>query len=138
MNLIELNNLIENTFKSNPLVKSYYATDPYSIWNSSDVKYVSISCYLTGIRTEDNSITYTFQITCADRLDNKQADTNFIYQNCFAIIEKTLMQLHTNSDVLDVSYPRDYQFTNQKFMDVLAVGFVTVNITVRKDIDTCK
>lgn len=137
MKLVELNDLIYGVFSSMTLVKSTYPVDAYLAWDNLQVKYPSLAYALVAAETDGNIDTYTYRFYCGDRLTD--AKTNYIlnYGEEMAIIEKGLNAISNSDGILDVEFPRRYQFARQKFSDVLSVAYVDAQIHVQSEIGEC-
>lgn len=137
MNLIQLIKKIEEVYNSNEYIESVINADPYYCYNNNEVKYMSVCFDIMSADVEENLITYNIKIYCADRLDDAQDNRNFIYQNTMTQILNGLHEIEKDEDIIEVKYPRHFDFASQKFADVLGCCYCDFSVTLINEFDKC-
>lgn len=135
MNILELNKLIESVALTVPNVNSYSGDDVYEVWNTTEIKYGSMSFNLQTTSQTNNTRTFIGVLYYADRLTEDKSNRLQVYADADNAISNVLTFLADNSE--DQISIADYQITHfqQKFADYLAGGYATVNITVGNTCD---
>ena len=133
MTLPDLCEHIKTAFERLQAVKSYHLGDVYAYLNSSSVKYANVCADLKTIRTDEQGEVYTFTIYASEREKADGSNEYANYDELHNILELGLNYLN-DIDGITVLFPRNYTVAHQKFMDVLTVMFIDVNIEVERDI----
>jgi hypothetical protein len=137
MTIIEISDIIENTFASVPKVNQSEFGDAYNVLDKSQVRYPIISYAPMNLESTENLDTWTFRIYSAERLTDSKKNTLFNYAELVQIIKTGLVMLNNHPKIVEVIYPIRYSFANQKFMDVNTVVYADVQIVTINDTPLC-
>lgn len=132
MTLHDLTQHIKTAFERLYAVNSYHLGDVYAYWNAANVQYLSVVADLVSVRTDENAVFYTFRIHAADR-ETQIPNEHTNYEQLQNVLELGLNYLNS-VDGITIPYPRNYTVAHQKFMDVLSIMYIDVEIEVENDI----
>lgn len=137
MNVRELIEKVKDLSLSIPIVKSFDDTDPYSYWNSNEVKYGSVIFAIKTGTIINNMIRYSCVIYYGDRIVEDESNVNNIYVDAERVISRVINLLDVDNEIVQVitQSPVITYFT-QKFTDNLAGAYC--NFTIETVLDsTC-
>ena len=132
MNTRELVQYIKTIADNIPIVMSFNDTDPYTYWNSQEVKYGSVIFAVKGYNQLSGVTRYNCVIYYGDRVLKDESNVNNIYTDA----QTTINTIITNVELSDgtitvVSGSPSITFFRQRFLDELAGGYC--NFTVEAD-----
>lgn len=132
MNLNELYEKIKYIAQLKVGVNSVYLEDPYTAWNTHDVKYGSLSVYIEGGNVVDNIITYNVNMYWGDRITETGDNIFQIQSEAINIINDIVLDLEQCEDIVGIGY-NSFTVFKQKFVDFLAGAYTTIQVSTPKD-----
>lgn len=132
MNLNELYEKIKYIGQLKVGVNSVYLEEPYSAWNTHDVKYGSLSVYIESGNVVDNIITYNVNLYWGDRITETGDNIFQIQSEAINIINDIVLDLEQCEDIVGIGYS-SFTVFKQKFVDFLAGVYTTIQVSTPKD-----
>lgn len=132
MNLNQLYSHIKNIAELKVGVNSVFLEDPYSAWNTHEVKYGSLCVYIETGNVVDNIITYNVNIYWSDRITENGDNIFQIQSEGINIINDIVLDLENSTDIVGIGY-NSFTVFKQKFVDFLAGVYTTIQISTPKD-----
>ena len=126
MNLIELSDIIENTYQDITQASVFRNSN---LINSKAVVYPVVAFDLIQIINNYQYSNYSFQFVLAKQMNSDFTEITEDYQNLINIFEQGIRQLEED-DRIDVVYPVNYQCNSLKFADVNNVLVVDITLQV--------
>lgn len=126
MNLIELSDIIENTYQDITQASVFRNSN---LINSKAVVYPVVAFDLIQIINNYQYSNYSFQFVLAKQMNSDFTEITEDYQNLINIFEEGIKQLEED-DRIDVIYPVNYQCNSLKFADVNNVLVVDITLQV--------
>ena len=138
MNTRELVQYIKTIADNIPIVMSFNDTDPYTYWNSQEVKYGSVIFAVKGYNQLSGVTRYNCVIYYGDRVLKDESNVNNIYTDA----QTTINTIITNVELSDgtitvVSGSPSITFFRQRFLDELAGGYCNFTIEADDAIGAC-
>ena len=138
MNTRELIHYINTIADNIPIVKSFNDTDPYTYWNSQEVKYGSVVFAVKGYNQLSGVTRYNCVIYYGDRVLKDESNVNNIYTDA----QTTINTIITNVELADgtvtvVSGSPAITFFRQRFLDELAGGYCNFTIEADDAVGAC-
>lgn len=138
MNTRELIHYINTIADNIPIVKSFNDTDPYTYWNSQEVKYGSVIFAVKGYNQLSGVTRYNCVIYYGDRVLKDESNVNNIYTDA----QTTINTIITNVELADgtvtvVSGSPAITFFRQRFLDELAGGYCNFTIEADDAVGAC-
>lgn len=138
MNTRELIHYINTIADNIPIVKSFNDTDPYTYWNSQEVKYGSVIFAVKGYNQLSGVTRYNCVIYYGDRVLKDESNVNNIYTDA----QTTINTIITNVELADgtvtvVSGSPTITFFRQRFLDELAGGYCNFTIEADDAVGAC-
>lgn len=132
MNLNELYEKIKYIGQLKVGVNSVYLEEPYSAWNTHDVKYGSLSVYIESGNVVDNIITYNVNLYWGDRITETGDNIFQLQSEAINIINDIVLDLEQCEDIVGIGY-NSFTVFKQKFVDFLAGVYTTIQVSTPKD-----
>lgn len=126
MDLIELSDIIENTYQNITQASVFRNSN---LINSKAVVYPVVAFDLIQIINNYQYSNYTFQFVLAKQMNSDFTEITEDYQDLINIFEQGIKQLEED-DRIDVVYPVNYQCNSLKFADVNNVLVVDITLQV--------
>ena len=138
MNTRELVQYIKTIADNIPIVMSFNDTDPYTYWNSQEVKYGSVIFAVKGYNQLSGVTRYNCVIYYGDRVLKDESNVNNIYTDA----QTTINTIITNVELADgtvtvVSGSPTITFFRQRFLDELAGGYCNFTIEADDAVGAC-
>ncbi len=138
MNTRELVQYIKTIADNIPIVMSFNDTDPYTYWNSQEVKYGSVIFAVKGYNQLSGVTRYNCVIYYGDRVLKDESNVNNIYTDA----QTTINTIITNVELADgtvtvVSGSPAITFFRQRFLDELAGGYCNFTIEADDAVGAC-
>ena len=138
MNTRELVQYIKTIADNIPIVMSFNDTDPYTYWNSQEVKYGSVIFAVKGYNQSNGVTRYNCVIYYGDRVLKDESNVNNIYTDA----QTTINTIITNVELSDgtitvVSGSPSITFFRQRFLDELAGGYCNFTIEADDAVGAC-
>ena len=138
MNTRELVQYIKTIADNIPIVMSFNDTDPYTYWNSQEVKYGSVVFAVKGYNQLNGVTRYNCVIYYGDRVLKDESNVNNIYTDA----QTTINTIITNVELADgtvtvVSGSPAITFFRQRFLDELAGGYCNFTIEADDAVGAC-
>ena len=137
MTIIELTDILTETFESIEQVKQVSFGDAYLVLDNLQVKYPIVCFAPMAMEREENLVTWTFRIYAAERLQDGQFNTLYNYAELVQVLETGLTAVRNHDGIVDLEYPVRYQLANQKFNDVNTVVYADVDIVTLNNTPLC-
>ena len=138
MNTRQLVQYIKTIADNIPIVMSFNDTDPYTYWNSQEVKYGSVIFAVKGYNQSNGVTRYNCVIYYGDRVLKDESNVNNIYTDA----QTTINTIITNVELSDgtitvVSGSPSITFFRQRFLDELAGGYCNFTIEADDAVGAC-
>ena len=138
MNTRQLVQYIKTIADNIPIVMSFNDTDPYTYWNSQEVKYGSVIFAVKGYNQLNGVTRYNCVIYYGDRVLKDESNVNNIYTDA----QTTINTIITNVELSDgtitvVSGSPSITFFRQRFLDELAGGYCNFTIDADDAVGAC-
>lgn len=130
MNLVQIQDRIRAVFSG--LVSDVYFGDPLYHFSNDKVDYASVVFAFQNVTVGEDTVTYRFSATFADRLTNGTTNGNNIFVDALNTLEKGFNMIET--DEVEVDYNRQYEPFKQKFADVLAGLQCEIDVITTNDL----
>lgn len=137
MNKVELNKYIESICKQIPIVHSFYTDDVYEVWATDDIQYGSVSFVITNSSISDNVTNWTGMIYYADRLLEDKSNRDSVQTDANNAINAIMNAISMDDDIITINYPTEVTFFEQRFVDLLAGGYASIQIGTDNSISKC-
>ena len=138
MNIRELTSYIKKIVDTIPVVYSFNDVDPYSYWNSQEVKYGSVIFAVKGYLRLGSVNRYNCILYYGDRVLPDESNVNDIYtdaQNVINHIIGNIVLSQSNINIMEGS-PSITLF-RQRFLDDLAGGYCNFTIEDAEMVGDC-
>lgn len=138
MNIRELTSYIKKIVDTIPVVYSFNDVDPYSYWNSQEVKYGSVIFAVKGYLRLGSVNRYNCILYYGDRVLPDESNVNDIYtdaQNVINHIIGNIILSQSNINIMEGS-PSITLF-RQRFLDDLAGGYCNFTIEDAEMVGDC-
>ena len=138
MNTRELVHYINQIVNTIPIVMSFNDTDPYTYWNSQEVKYGSVIFAVKGYNQLSGVTRYNCVIYYGDRVLKDESNVNNIYTDAQTTINTVITNVELADGTITVtSGSPSITFFRQRFLDELAGGYCNFTIEVEDAIGAC-
>ena len=135
MNITSLLNNIKEIAGNVHTVRSVYDGDVYTIWNTGEIKYASFVVSIKNVQRSGNTRSYSILLYYGDRLMSDCSNRIGIWDDATNTLQSVLNKL-SNLDCVVGDYT--VILFEQKFLDLLAGGYVEVNIEVEDELGECE
>lgn len=132
MNLNELYEKIKYIGQLKVGVNSVFTEEPYSCWNTQNIKYGSLSIYIETGSVIENIITYNVNLYWGDRITETGDNIFQIQSEAINIINDIVLDLEQFEDIVGIGY-NSFTVFKQKFVDFLAGAYTTIQVSVPKE-----
>ena len=133
--LIKYINDITNTI---PIVHSFNDVDPYTYWNSQEVKYGSVIFAVKGYNQSNGVTRYNCVVYYGDRVLKDESNVNNIYTDAQTTINTIISNVELSDGTITVvSGSPSITFFRQRFLDELAGGYCNFTIEADDAIGAC-
>ena len=138
MNTRELVQYIKTIADNIPIVMSFNDTDPYTYWNSQEVKYGSVIFAVKGYNQLNGVTRYNCVIYYGDRVLKDESNVNNIYTDAQTTINTIISNVELSDGTITVvSGSPSITFFRQRFLDELAGGYCNFTIEADDAVGAC-
>ena len=138
MNTRQLVQYIKTIADNIPIVMSFNDTDPYTYWNSQEVKYGSVIFAVKGYNQLNGVTRYNCVIYYGDRVLKDESNVNNIYTDAQTTINTIISNVELSDGTITVvSGSPSITFFRQRFLDELAGGYCNFTIEADDAIGAC-
>lgn len=138
MNTRQLIDYVHSIADTIPIVYSFNDVDPYSYWNSKEVKYGSVIFAVKGYVTLDSVTRYNCIIYYGDRVLKDESNVNDVYTDAQTTINHIISVIKHDDKAIDVvTGSPSVTFFRQKFLDELAGGYCNFTIEAENTLGAC-
>ena len=136
---MNINNILltmKNIASDLKTVHSAYTEDVYTIWNTAEVKYGSFVANIKNVRRIDNLRSYNIILYYGDRLLQDGSNRLGIWDDATNTLQAVINAIE---DLEEVNSVGEYtiELFEQKFSDMLAGGYVQLDIEVVDQLGQC-
>jgi len=138
MNTRQLIDYIHSVVDSIEIVHSFSDTDPYTFWNSQEVKYGSVVFAVKGYTILNGVTRYQCVLYYGDRLLEDESNVNDLYTDTQMVINHILKNIDFSDGTLQVTTNTpSVTFFTQGFLDKLAGGYCNFSIDTDDSLGAC-
>lgn len=138
MNTRQLIEYIHSIADSIEIVHSFNDSDPYSYWNSKEVKYGSVIFSVSGYTLLNGVTRYQCILYYGDRLLADESNVNDLYSDAQSVINHILKNIDlSDSSLVVATNTPSVTFFTQKFLDNLAGGYCKFSIDADDMLGAC-
>lgn len=107
-------------------VNSVYQTEPYSIWNTTEIKYGSVCIFIDTLTATTNNRQYNINLYYADRLTETD-DNLFQVQNTAVDVITDIIKDLGALEGIQIT-PNSITLFKQKFTDRVGGAYTTISL----------
>lgn len=125
--LADIYEIIHNSAIHKVGVNSVYDTEPYSVWNSSEIKYGSVCIFIDTLTSTIHSRQYNINLYYGDRLTETD-DNLFQVQNTAIEVITDIIKDLEGIEGIDIVEQSTINLFKQKFMDRVGGAYTTISL----------
>lgn len=138
MNTRQLIKYVNDIVDGITIVHSFNDVDPYSYWNSQEVKYGSVIFAVKGYVKTGGLTRYQCVMYYGDRVLKDESNVNDVYTDAQTTINHVIDSIRLSDDHINVvDGSPSVTFFRQRFLDELAGGYCNFNIEVEDSVGAC-